>query len=230
MTDPFSSQSVATIPAPGTNPFGFEPDFDPFAPLATFNYGPAPRIADLEGRLLALRLRRMEDRPKFQGTGPDETEIAGVVDIAVLDGGMIYGPPEKDAPFGTPMRECGEAPATFTGRFVSNKGILNKFPAVNKMFMTLPSRLGAAVDFPPNGAVILGRLGRLPKNKAAAKHLGLKEPMTEEDLNAVTQWLATNPSKEQIDGAGLFRTIVSVSGESHARAIAWARDNRDFFE
>jgi hypothetical protein len=243
-TDPFAAQAA---PAPVAPPFGapsvpsqapaapatmsdpFALMDDPFAPLAGGGSIIAPRIADLDGRLLAMRIRRLEDRPKYQAKDVADTAPTGIVDFAVLDGGTIYAPPEKDAPFGSPMRECGEAPMLFKGRFVSPKGILNRFPVVRNRFSAIPAVLGAPIDFSsPRDAVILGRLGRIAGNKDVAKHLGLSDSPTEADLVKVQQWLATNPPQPSVDKANLFRTLVPVTPEAHAVAVAWVRENPEF--
>lgn len=202
--DPFKGDAAAPV----ADPFGAPQGEDPFAAPSTTNFGPAPRISDLDGRLLALRLHRIEDRPKYKGK-EGETEKTGIVDIGVLDGGMIYTAPEKDAPFGAPKRECGVAPQVFKQRFVSAKGILNKFP--------------------PGRNVILGRLGRLVVDKDVAKHLDLNMAMpTEADLTKVAAWLATSPPKDQIDKAVPFWTVVDVSSEARALAVKWVGEHPEF--
>jgi hypothetical protein len=193
--DPFGNAPAAAL---GGDPFANADGLiDPFSPLATGGgLGPGPRMADQDGRLVALRIRRLEDGQKYQAPA-GETEIRGVVDIAILDGGMITAPAPKDAPFGTPRIELGMAPMLFKGRFWSNKGVLNKFPAVQARFSKFPPKIGEPIDFTNAlGVYIVGRVGRMPANKDVQTFLKLGNPFTEADLPLVNAWLATNPPEE----------------------------------
>lgn len=229
MTDPFNNPPAS---APMNDPFANADGLvDPFSPLATGgSFGPGPRMADQDNKLVALRIRRLEDGQKYQAP-PGVTELRGVVDIAILDGGMITAPAPKDAPFGTPRIELGEAPMLFKGRYWSNKGVLNKFPAVQARFSKLPDKIGEqAIEFTDKtaGVFIVGRLGRMPANKDVQTFLKLSSPFTEADLLLVNAWLATNPLEEQVKQAELFRTLVDVSPENRALAVKWVNENPEF--
>lgn len=240
MTDPFAGQAAtagptATVP-PG-DPFGTMQGDDPFSPLAGGgNFGPAPRFADLGGRLLALHIREIEERQKYRAA-EGIMESTGYIDIGVLDGGIIMAPPSKEEkdkqPFGAPplpMVECGMPPMVFPRRLVSAKGVLNKFGAVKKIKV---GKEGKEERFiltdNPRGSVILGRLGKLVSDKEVAKYLGIElGKSTEADLVKVADWLATNPTDEQLKQANVFWTLVEPSEEARAAAVTWVREHPEF--
>lgn len=232
MTDPFAGSAA---PA-GGDPFGAPVTDDPFsAPAQTGGtFGPAPRFADLGGRLLALHLREIEERQKYKA--PDGVlESTGIIDIGVLDGGMIFAPPAKDengkVPFGAPMQECGDAPMLFPKRFVSARGVLNKFSAVRKVKEGTGADARERFVIGQGATIILGRLGKLVTDQDVAKHLNvnLSNP-TEDDLLLVKAWLDTNPPKEQLDRAVPFWTVVDVTPEARALAVAWVKEHPEFLE
>lgn len=231
MTDPFAGSAA---PTSNDDPFGSPMGDDPFAAPKEGggNFGPAPRFADLGGRLLALNLREIEERQKYKGK-EGELESTGIVDIGVLDGGMIFAPPAKDengkVPFGAPMQECGPAPMLFPRRFVSARGVLSRFPGVRKVKEGEGSAARERYVIGQGATIILGRLGKLVSDKDVAKHLGVDtNKPTEKDLELVKAWLDTNPPKEQLDRAIPFWAVVDVTPEARAFAVAWAKEHPEF--
>lgn len=230
--DPFALDSTSGSTG---DPFGAFPNGDPFSdPVGGGSFGPAPRFADLGGRLLALHIRDIEERQKYNT--PGVLESTGIIDIGVLDGGMIMAPPDGEEvakqPFGAPplpMRECGMPPMLFPRRFVNYKGVLNQFKAVTKIKNDERIRY----IFKPDGTgsrFLLGRLGKMLTDKKAADHLGinLNRPATEADLKKVADWLATGPTEELVKQAGAYWTLVPVSPEARALAVAWVHEHPEF--
>jgi len=169
---------------------------DPFAAPSSGFGKPFPRPQDLVGRVVALRKIAEGNEPNpFSKQEPKELQLVYTCHLAVLSGGMVFTSDRSDdAALDAPQVEVGDPPLLVENWKVFNRGLLNKFG---------------------RNPIILGRIVREPTGKQA------KETLT--TWQKVEAFLATNPSREVLDRARLFWTLIDVEQSERDAAVAWVR-------
>lgn len=169
-----AQQAPAAMP---TNAGGLAPGGDEFGAPAQRTSG--PRVADLHGRLLLIRPRKLEENlPNRLQPGTFQDRMT--VDIVVLDGGpLAFGGRPED---GVPHNKQTNVPHAIKSAFVSQKALVNQM-----MDAYEHHRRGTGPG------LVLGRLTRGQATEPGRKPPWILDNPTEDDKNMARQWIARNP-------------------------------------
>lgn len=184
------SENPFDTAAPGQSTLVADPDpfggpngeqGDPFAAPALVGGGAYPRPQDLVGRVVALRKisEKQEENP-FSTQTPKELQKVFYCHLVVFTGDTIMTSDRReDAALDAGPVEVGDPILLLKEWKVYNAGLLNKFGS---------------------NTTIRGRIARLPQGKQA------KDTLT--TWQKVEAFMATNPSRDVLDKAKLFWTLV----------------------
>ena len=180
---PGQSVPVAGPSVDSDNPFGAPGGdlADPFAAPAQVGGGAFCRPQDLVGRVVALRKlsEKMEENP-FSDKTPKDLQKVFYCHLVVFTGGMITTSDRReDAPLDAPPVEVGEPILLVKDWRLYNVGLMNKFG---------------------RNTIIRGRIVREPLGKQAKETLNTWQK--------VEAFMNTNPSRDVVDKAKLFWTLI----------------------
>jgi hypothetical protein len=196
---PGQSVPAAAPSVDSGNPFGAPGGdmADPFAAPANTGGGAFPRPQDLVGRVVALRkISEKEEENPFSQKTPKDLQKVFYCHLVVFTGGTITTSDRReDAPLDAPPVEVGEPIYLLQEWKIYNAGLLNKFGRNN---------------------IIRGRIVQEPLGKQAKETLNTWQK--------VEAFKATNPSRDVLDKAKLFWTLIDdLTPEETKLTLDWIR-------